>query len=74
MAHGPLVWFESFFWWGFSNFLIDETSLHCICNFHNFTGKVWLTYGELNSARLCKVTCEEGVMYDLGIDVSISYN
>ncbi|XP_078325499.1 uncharacterized protein LOC111124243 isoform X7 [Crassostrea virginica] len=31
-------------------------------------GKVWLTYGELNSARLCKVTCEEGVMYDLGID------
>ncbi|XP_019929607.3 uncharacterized protein [Magallana gigas] len=31
-------------------------------------GKVWLTYGEQNSARLCKVTCEEGVMYDLGMD------
>lgn len=34
-------------------------------------GKVWLTYGEQNSARLCKVTCEEGVMYDLGMNVSI---
>ena len=60
----------------FQIFSSDETSLYCTCiyNVHNFTGKVWLTYGELNSARLCKVTCEEGVMYDLGIDVSISYN
>ncbi|XP_062582307.1 uncharacterized protein LOC134244056 isoform X1 [Saccostrea cucullata] len=31
-------------------------------------GKVWLTYGEQNSARICKVTCEEGVMYDLGMN------
>lgn len=38
--------------------------------FSDFSGKVWLTYGEQNSARLCKVTCEEGVMYDLGMDVS----
>lgn len=47
-----------------------EFENHMSICFYFFAGKVWLTYGEQNSARLCKVTCEEGVMYDLGMGVS----